>query len=590
MKKTKLTRSLMAACSIVALSAVMYGCVHDGGSDDPEPVVEMPEPEPMPEPDPGPTDLEETQAAAAALADDAKTAADNAATAAANATAATENIAHIQTNGDADYNAYVARNSADDAMDAYMKAKAASDAAQAATTGAAAEAAWSDARAAKNDAEAAAMMAVDMADAAIEAAMTELHIDGTMKRVGGTTIDAASVHKSVTTGENTVITGLIADLNPMTEGEMIAGVAAAAAIPDNLSTPDIDPVKAVAYKQAAAARTFAIGKTLDSDDDMARLMIVTDHAGTNMVRVYAQGASPATQTGTKAGYISIDPTTGAASTDDAHANNTALRSEGMFYRAGTTDADLTETLEIGADTKAVELFSYTWTSDADPPVTTRVYATLASTNTDAGGDTTYTYTSGHDIKAPAPDGPDDGTDPDQVHVTVPIPAPVPYDHLHFGVWASLGAADAEGNQEVADFGIGFVQGVGDGLTGADMPNAGSATYSGNWVAVVLQGAGDDSMSLEHGDAELTANFGSLTLSAALEGLATLSGTIKGSTFEGTTARAAQDNEYGLTPGTFTGELSGAFLGAKAAEAGGVFDFTSNLANGGFRGAFGGAKD
>ena len=34
MKKTKLTRSLLAACSIVALSAVMYGCVH-GGSDDP---------------------------------------------------------------------------------------------------------------------------------------------------------------------------------------------------------------------------------------------------------------------------------------------------------------------------------------------------------------------------------------------------------------------------------------------------------------------------------------------------------------------------------------------------------------------------
>ena len=35
MKKTKLTRSLMAACSIVALSAVMYGCVHSGGDDAP---------------------------------------------------------------------------------------------------------------------------------------------------------------------------------------------------------------------------------------------------------------------------------------------------------------------------------------------------------------------------------------------------------------------------------------------------------------------------------------------------------------------------------------------------------------------------
>ena len=38
MKKTKLTRSLLAACSIVALSAVMYGCVHSGD----DPVAEPP--------------------------------------------------------------------------------------------------------------------------------------------------------------------------------------------------------------------------------------------------------------------------------------------------------------------------------------------------------------------------------------------------------------------------------------------------------------------------------------------------------------------------------------------------------------------
>ena len=31
MKKSKVTRSLLAACSVVALSAVMYGCVHSGG-------------------------------------------------------------------------------------------------------------------------------------------------------------------------------------------------------------------------------------------------------------------------------------------------------------------------------------------------------------------------------------------------------------------------------------------------------------------------------------------------------------------------------------------------------------------------------
>ena len=37
MKKTKLTRTLLAACSIVALSAVMYGCVHSGGEPPPPP-------------------------------------------------------------------------------------------------------------------------------------------------------------------------------------------------------------------------------------------------------------------------------------------------------------------------------------------------------------------------------------------------------------------------------------------------------------------------------------------------------------------------------------------------------------------------
>ena len=49
MKKTKLTRSLLAACSIVALSAVMYGCVHNGGDD--APATDMSgTPDPMPEP------------------------------------------------------------------------------------------------------------------------------------------------------------------------------------------------------------------------------------------------------------------------------------------------------------------------------------------------------------------------------------------------------------------------------------------------------------------------------------------------------------------------------------------------------------
>ena len=172
---------------------------------------------------------------------------------------------------------------------------------------------------------------------------------------------------------------------------------------------------------------------------------------------------------------------------------------------------------------------------------------------------------------------------------MPIPGPVAYKHLHFGVWAGLGAANAAGAQDIAGMGIGFVQSIGDGMTGADMPNADSATYTGNWVAVVVQGAGDDSGALEHGAAMLTADFGKSTLTAGLTGLATLTGAIDGSSFAGTTATAAANNSYGLTPGSFDGSFSGGFYGAKAAEAGGVFDFSSDN-SGAFRGAFGGAQD
>ena len=55
MKKTKLTRSLLAACSIVALSAVMYGCVHNG--DDPPASDDMGMMEPMEPMEPVPVDV-----------------------------------------------------------------------------------------------------------------------------------------------------------------------------------------------------------------------------------------------------------------------------------------------------------------------------------------------------------------------------------------------------------------------------------------------------------------------------------------------------------------------------------------------------
>ena len=130
MKKTKLTRSLMAAVSIVALSAVMYGCTHSG-SDAPQ--MEAP-------------DLSSQIDAAAAAATAAMAASNAAATA----------VAGVAGISGADAASYVAADkAADAAMAAYMRAKAASADAAAAQTVEDADAAQAAAEAAQTAAEAA---------------------------------------------------------------------------------------------------------------------------------------------------------------------------------------------------------------------------------------------------------------------------------------------------------------------------------------------------------------------------------------------------------------------------------------------------
>ena len=186
------------------------------------------------------------------------------------------------------------------------------------------------------------------------------------------------------------------------------------------------------------------------------------------------------------------------------------------------------------------------------------------------------------------DGPDDGTDPELAQVTSGIPAAVAYKHLHFGVWAELGDAAANGMQGVTGLGIGFVQSIGGGMTGADMPNADTATYKGNWVATVQStDATGGAISLDYGMAELTADFDKATIEADLDGLAMLEGDISGSEFSGMKASGIAHSSL-ASGGSYEGSFSGGFYGSKAAEAGGIFDFSSD-ASGAFRGAFGGAK-
>ena len=172
-----------------------------------------------------------------------------------------------------------------------------------------------------------------------------------------------------------------------------------------------------------------------------------------------------------------------------------------------------------------------------------------------------------------------------------FPTPAAFKHVHYGMWNKL---DAKGNT-IADLGIGFVnpRADGGGMTGSDMPNVGTATYNGHWVASVQEGdlEGDGTITHQSDDSMMTARFEKNEVTVDMTGLATLDGTITGDRFSGTKVSVVVAGKGRLdATGTFTGGFNGAFFGPKGAEAGGVFDYTSkDMKAGAFRGSFGGAR-
>ena len=611
MKKTKLTRSLLAACSVVALSAVMYGCVHNGGDD--APATDMSgTPDPVPEPmEPaGPTDLEETQTAAADAAAAAMTASDAAAKADDDAATATMYLATLQTGDDSNSDAMggreaamAASEAAKDAADAASEAADASAAAAAATTGADAEAALRMALDAQDAAEAAEATAATMAEAALAAAMTELHINGTVKTVGESSIDATmgmlTTPAEVTTDPD-IVTGLQHDV----EREGSGAVKAQAH-----SLPDVTPV--VQYKQAVEARDLVIGKTLDTTDDKARVTVIHSRAGSKKVSVYAlDGAAlpnfvvttiPATPTMEEMKTADKDGT-------DLTAILPTFKSVGTYYEADqftppvndpTTIVDETardEPLEldhsdvVAADTKGKEVFSYVEIVDVngvDTPMTRYVVEFSSSVMVD--GNTVVNYQHVDNTAPAAPDSPDGDGDLQQVQVKAAIPMAMEYSHIHFGVWAALGDPDKKtGLQKLTDLGIGFVQSISDdGVT--ERLGIGTVSYNGDWVAVIQRqnSAGEGAFNMDDGPAKLTADFDKDKFTAALTDLATLEGTLDGNGFSGMTATAISHADLDSS-GDFEGEFSGNIYGEKGTEAAGVFDFAGGEA-GSFRGAFGGTN-
>ena len=180
---------------------------------------------------------------------------------------------------------------------------------------------------------------------------------------------------------------------------------------------------------------------------------------------------------------------------------------------------------------------------------------------------------------------DTDDNPEDAQVTASIPTAVDYSHIHFGVWASLKGNDDGDNSVIGDLGIGFVQNHdGSGVTTGHV--TGTATYSGDWVAVVRP-MHSEALSVEDGHAAITANFSTDDFTATLDDLATLTGELSGNTFAGTEAAVSHADMD--AKGTFDGSFSGAVYGPDGSEAAGVFSFDGGDA-GAFVGAFGGRDD
>ena len=495
-----------------------------------------------------------------------------------------------------------ARAAADEAADGGIAcdAKAGSEAAAAATTGADAEAALRTALDAQDAAEMAEATAMAMSEAAIAAAMTELHIDGTVKTVGESSVDATTGTLSSPDGKmHTGFRRSVTRVTDKSEGQEFV--------------QSTGPAKETKYKQAVAGGSIKIGKVLDTSDDAARLTLITSYQGTKKVRVFVDdgGTAPVNAIG-DTGRLMEDVTRNSIGmyyqaidrsivTDPVDPNYDpvppptaiVLAAEDSTATSTPDELDAYDRVVVTKGGKAEEIFELSVTDNTDAANPKPIYVRVLSTTSHSGTDTPDRVYQVVDIVADASmtDGGDLLGAPDDLSpVKASIPAAIEYDHIHFGVWAGLGAADKNGAQELADLGIGFVQNHdGSGMT--ERQGIGTATFNGDWVAAVRRQYASDAeagaIRADSDSATLTANFETGKFTGALDNLAMLEGTLSGNGFSGMTAKAINHDDLDAA-GTFTGEFSGGIYGPTGSEAAGVFDFDGGEA-GAFVGAFGGTQ-
>ena len=160
-------------------------------------------------------------------------------------------------------------------------------------------------------------------------------------------------------------------------------------------------------------------------------------------------------------------------------------------------------------------------------------------------------------------------------IEVTIDNATAFKHIHYGLWNGLSGSGAN---TVADLGTGFVNALADGMgmTNPDhaaedgMPNSGTATYNGNWVANIQEAdeQGDGAITRDSDTSSMTADFGMDTVEVTLDRLATLDGAISENTFSGDAKPKLMNVLAGglANADDFTGSFSGAFFGPSAAEA------------------------
>ena len=210
--------------------------------------------------------------------------------------------------------------------------------------------------------------------------------------------------------------------------------------------PDAAPVVEYVAPTASAVErpSFDIGKTLDDPTDMARLMIVTQYAGSKTVNVYA---STGTESVAVSGVLLSDgriQTAGDDSpTDEADDTFVTLKPVGMYYLGLDGAVLLGDGSEsVAATAKPVQVFSYSGTGRADNDNDdVSGYAVYRQDTTTAAGVTMISYAAA-DITftinrdGDAATGDDAGNE--EVAVTAKIPEATDCKHIHFGVWAALG--------------------------------------------------------------------------------------------------------------------------------------------------------